>query len=227
MSATAGPAAGGATRLPVPKRDRRPALAALAVLLILAGALASALIAYRSGDRVDVLVARDDIQPGQRIDADDLTVARVANDGGAVVDASAKDSYIGSYATTRIPKDTLINRTMFKVNGIIPDGAQLVGVVLPATQRLSQDVSAGDVVRLYYVIGKGQPQSNADPGTAVVEAGRVTGTSNAGANSTESSITVLVRDDVAGLVAQYASAGQLAVAKLPDSTRPQVDLLTR
>jgi hypothetical protein len=191
------------------------------------GALASALIAYRSGDRVDVLVARSDIQPGQRIDAEDLTVARVANDGGAVVDASAKQSYIGSYATTRIPKDTLINRTMFKVNGIIPSGAQLVGVVLPATQRLSQDVSAGDVVRLYYVVGKGQAQSNEQPGTAIVEAGRVVGTSTSSANSSESSITVLVKDDVAGLVAQYASAGQLAVAKLPDSTDPQVDLLTK
>src|SRR5687768_16946461 len=70
MSGTGVLAATG-SRLPVPKRDRRPALAALAVLLILAGALGSALIAYRSGDRVDVLVASDDILPGQKIDADD------------------------------------------------------------------------------------------------------------------------------------------------------------
>ena len=64
--ATAQPATTARGRLPVPSRDRRPALAALAILLVLAGALGSALVAYRSGSRVDVLVARHDIGPGEQ-----------------------------------------------------------------------------------------------------------------------------------------------------------------
>ena len=43
---------GGSNRLPS-GRERRPALAALAVILILLGAAGSALIALRSGDRTD------------------------------------------------------------------------------------------------------------------------------------------------------------------------------
>jgi hypothetical protein len=58
--------------LPAPVRDRRPALAAIAVLLILSGAFASGLLVYRSGERTDVLVARDDIDVGTTITANDF-----------------------------------------------------------------------------------------------------------------------------------------------------------
>ncbi|NUR27045.1 MAG: hypothetical protein HOV83_14575, partial [Catenulispora sp.] len=54
----AGPFAGargaGPTRLPTAPRERKPALAALAVLLILAGALATVLLVNRSGHRISV-----------------------------------------------------------------------------------------------------------------------------------------------------------------------------
>ncbi|NAZ84512.1 hypothetical protein GTR02_22165, partial [Kineococcus sp. R8] len=93
-------------RLPSPVRERRPAVAALGLLLIVGGALGSALVVHRSGDRVDVLVASRDILPGQRIEAGDLGVARVAADGAAVVPASARQAFVGTYATSRVPADT-------------------------------------------------------------------------------------------------------------------------
>ncbi len=67
-------------RLPSPPRQRRPALAALAVLLIVGGAAIAGLLALRADSRVPVLVARHDIAVGARITRDDLAVARIAGE---------------------------------------------------------------------------------------------------------------------------------------------------
>src|SRR5690606_32528143 len=101
------PRAQQGARLPVRTRDRRPALAALAILLIMLGALGSALIAFRSGDRVDVLVAAREIPQGTQVTEEDFTIARVANDGGNVVDAASMQAFLGAYSTARIPEGTL------------------------------------------------------------------------------------------------------------------------
>jgi hypothetical protein len=44
-----------------------------------------------------------------------------------------------------------------------------------------------------------------------------------GAGAGTTSITVLVRSDLASDVANYASSGNLAVTVLPDDTRPSID----
>ena len=123
-------------QLPGRVRERRPALAALGILLVVGGALGSALVVHRSGDRVDVLIARHDSQPGEKITSDDLGIARIATDGAAVVPAGARANFVGTYATTRIPADTLLNRTMFLANGSVPEGAAVVGVFMKGDSRL-------------------------------------------------------------------------------------------
>ncbi len=144
--------ADGRGRLPAPVRDRRPALAALALLLVLGGALASALIAYRSGDRVDVLVARADIEAGEQVDRSDFRVARVAADGAATIEAAAASNFVGTTATGRIPAGTMLNRSMFLASSsIAPTGSLVVGVVLSASQRPAVELRAGDVVRVFLV----------------------------------------------------------------------------
>ena len=100
--------------------------------------------------------------------------------------------------------------------------------MLPATQRTGQSLAAGDVVRVYYVAGKStEKAAGLQPGQSVVDAARVTGVTAAGGGSDQVTLTVLLADSSAGTVAQLASAGQLAVAKLPDSVRPPVDLQTK
>lgn len=217
---------GTRTRLPVARRDKRPALAALAALLILAGALGSAIVAFRSGDRVDVLVASRDIPVGAKVGAEDLTEARVAADSGSVVSADALANFVGTYTTSRIPAGTLVNRTMFTGGDIVPDGAQVVGVVVDITRRTTQQPQPGDVVRLFYVSGSGgQPIGNLSPGDPVVEAARVVQV-GAGGGADSTSVSVLLRDQDAGRVADLASAGGIAVAVLAPSTKPSVDLVT-
>lgn len=210
-------------RLPAARRNRRPALAALALLLVLVGALGSALVAYRSGSRTDVLVARHDIPVGQKITRSDLSVARVAADSSNVVDAQYLSRFLGSFATGRIPAGTLVNAKMFKVGDVIPSGAQLVGMVVDTTRRTTQRPQEGDVVRIYYVSqAGGQPVGDVAPGDTVVRAARVMQVGR-GSSSDGTSITVLVKDNVAGLLAEFAASGSLAVSVLPEDTPPVVD----
>lgn len=224
MSTTGTTASRTRGRLPAARRDRRPALAALALLLILGGALGSALLVFRSGDRVDVLVARQDIPVGTIITRGDLTTARVSADGGKTLEAEALDSFIGTQALSTIPAGTLVNNQMFFGGSILPEGAQLVGVVVDITRRTISRPEAGDVVRVYFVSGAGeQTAGDLAPGGTVVEAARVIDTGSGG-GSDSMGLSLLVSDDEAGRVADLASSGSLAVSLLPPATEPDVDI---
>ncbi len=220
-------------RLPGPVRERRPALAALGLVLVVAGALGSAVVVHRTGERVDVLVARHDIAPGQLVTATDLRTARVAADGAAVVPAGALQNFVGTHATTRIPADTLVNRTMFLAGGTVPAGAAVVGVVVRPEQRPTTPLVAGDVVRAYLVAADGATTVSGEPaGTVLLEAARVVGGSAPdgaapGAGDVTASgageVSLLVPGDAAAVVAA-AAAGQVALVRLAGATVPSVDL---
>jgi hypothetical protein len=213
-------------RLPVVRRDRRPALAALAVLLILLGALGSALVAFRSGDRTSVLVAAHDIRIGQVIGRGDFTSTSVAGEARYLVPASAEGSFVGSRSRVGVPAGTLVNPQMFTVQKQVPEGAQLVGVVLDTNQRPSEVPQSGDVVRIYYVTGtsnQGGGGGALSGGDTVVRSARVVSVGS-GRGADSRNVTVLVSDSAAPDVAEFASSGNLAMAILPSDTRPPVDL---
>ena len=218
-------------RLPGPTRERRPALVAFGLVLVVAGSLGSALVVHRSGDRVDVLVARHDIAPGQRITAADLGTARVAADGAAVVPAAALGNFVGTYATSRVPADTLLNRTMFLAGDTVPADAAVVGVVLGAEQRPTDALAAGDVVRAFLVASDGSSTVTGQPaGTVLLDAARVVAAGGAGAATgdvaTDSgTVSLLVPTGDAAQVVAAAAAGQVALVRLADATTPPVDLV--
>jgi len=211
-------------RLPVARRDRRPALAALAVLLILLGALGSALIAFRSGDRTAVLVAAHDIPLGSVITAEDLTTAQVSADSGSVIEDTYEARFVGTRAIGSIPKGTLVNARMFRDGSIVPDGAALVGVVVDATRRTADVPAIGDVVRVVYVNNSASSGSTQGytAGESVVTAARVLDVGAAG-SSDVSNVTLLIKSDMAGKVADLAASGNLALVVLPADTAPVVD----
>lgn len=216
-------AQGHGERLPARTRDRRPALAALAVLLILVGALGSALLVFRTGDRVDVLVAARDIAPGTQITREDFAVARVATEGGSVVQAGAIDSFIGSYSTTGVPEGTLISNRMFTVNDVVPDGAQLVGVTAQTSLRPSEPIGTGDVVALYRVPQDSATGSVEIEATTVVSAARVVHVASATSGGDLVHLTVLLADDDVAEVVLYNAYSQIAVTRLPADTEPPID----
>jgi Flp pilus assembly protein CpaB len=211
------PTAAQRGRLPAPVRDRRPALAALALLLVLGGALSSALIAYRSGDRIDVLVAARDISVGEEITAADLRVARVAADGAAFVESSAAANFVGTRARTEVPEGTLVNRTMFLAGSLVPRDAAVVGVVLGAAQRPAGGLRAGDVVRVFAVGRDGEQ------GASGVELARAVRVSAVSADGDGLGLSLLVPAGQAQALVAAAAAGQVAVAALAPETAPLVD----
>ena len=210
----------GRGRLPAPVRDRRPALAALALLLVLGGALASALIAYRSGGRVDVLVAREDIEVGQVLTDEDFSVARVAADGGATIPSANRGAFRGTSSLGRIPAGTLLNPKMFlAAKDVVPEDAVVVGVVLSASQRPAGELRRGDVVRVFLV-----PRESGDgaQGTVLADAVRVAEVA-AGAGGDSVRLSLLVPESPATSIVSAAATSSIAVTRLSPDTEPAVD----
>lgn len=211
-------------RLPVAPRDRRPALAALAILLILVGALGSALLVFRSGDRAEVLAAKGTIQFGQTVQASDFRVVRAAADSDAVISADLVDRLAGAKSVTRIPAGTLVNPGMFSVQSrdLIPEAGESVGIIIDPSQRPSQVPVAGDVVAIYQVSADSDAQLADEP---VISAARVIDTGR-GSGAGTTSITVLVRKAQAQRLTQLVAQGSVAVTLLPASTKPLIDIET-
>ena len=219
-------AGGGATRLPS-SRERRPALAALAVILILLGAAGSALIALNSGNRSDfVAIAPDKLAPGHRIEPKDLSRGDLAGATGGLIPWSEANKYLGRYTTTWLYKDQFVTPDNFTKDGAKPipaDGA-LVGVSLEAGRAPSDGLDVGDMVSVIRV-----PAATGDSGipTTLVKAAEVTSTAGAVTDpktsaSTTLNVTVLIPNDQAMSVAAAAAAKTLVLVKLAPGTKPDV-----
>jgi hypothetical protein len=222
MASALAPAPGGRGRLPVQTRDRRAALSALALLLVVAGALGSALVVYRSGQRTDVLVAAHQIKPGQQMAATDFGVARVATDSGSVVHASDEHNFIGTFATTGIPTGTMLNHLMFQVGSVLPAAGVVVGVTLSRNQRPAADIVTGDVVRAFLVPRTSQNTSAPTAGPVLVAAARVVDVQGASSADTIT-VSLLVGQADAQLLISAAGQGTVALAELPKTTVPPID----
>ena len=71
-----------APALPPPRRRRRPALLALAVAMVVLGALGAAYLATSLGQTTSVIAVAQPVAWGQTITAADLVEARIAAEGG-------------------------------------------------------------------------------------------------------------------------------------------------
>lgn len=224
MPSAAPPVPSTRGRLPVQGRDRRAALSALALLLVVAGALGAALVVYRTGHRTDVLVATQEIKAGQRITAADLGTARVASDSVAVIKASTEGSVLGTFARDDIPAGTLLNPTMFQVGSVLPDNGVVVGVPLSRSQRPASTISSGDVVRVYTV---SKSSGGTATGTVLISAARVVDVSGDATSADTISISLLVtQDDSAGLISAVAQ-GSVSIGVLPKTAKPVIDYQSR
>lgn len=238
-------------RLPVQTRDRRAALSALALLLVVAGALGSALVVYRSGHRTDVLVAAHDLKPGQIVQPGDLTVARAASDTGQLILASNKSRVVGSYVVTAVPIGTVLNPKMFLLSQIVPADGVIVGITLPANHRPALALHQGDLVRVYELPDSSGGSGNATSGVVTAPAGAApapttsgTATTSAGNakvlvdvarvveapgapdNSGGLEVSLLLKATDAQAVIGDNAAGAVAVARLPVTSTPGIDLKT-
>jgi hypothetical protein len=143
-TASGPPPAVAGDRLPRPPRRRRPGFAALAVLLVVGAAAAAGLLAIQ----LDVLVARDDIPVGQKIEKGDLAIARISAANLRLIPAADVDSVVGRYATQTIPGGRLIDSSMLGDQAILRPGRVAMGIPLKAGSVPASGVQAGDRVKI-------------------------------------------------------------------------------
>ncbi|MEY9926016.1 hypothetical protein ABH926_000636 [Catenulispora sp. GP43] len=143
------------TRLPTAPRERKPALAALAVLLILAGALATMLLVTQSGHRVSVVrVGNTSIAAGSKLSTGQFVETSVAQDNSIkYVPWSQVNQLQGMTTYNTLVKGSLLTTDMLNdqsgtVAGATP-GNTLMGVQIKQGHYPTQQMYIGDKFTLY------------------------------------------------------------------------------
>ncbi|MET8984860.1 hypothetical protein ABZW49_05390 [Nonomuraea wenchangensis] len=200
---------GAASRgLPQQARQRRPALAALAVLLVLGGALVTTLLVMRADARISVIRVTKKIGAGQRFDRGVLQEALIADDGVAYWSWLQRDQVAATVATVTVLPGTLLTRPMAAANGSgTASGKPVrVGLALKPGQA-PYDLRRGEHVQLIHVPAR---RANSEPPTLVAEDAVVESVSYASGSAIQA--TVVVDSAVAPVVAAYAFNGEIAIA---------------
>lgn len=194
-----------------PARTKRVPWIALGVILVVAGGLLFGLMVQSAGERVTVVVAARDIDPGQVIQAADLRVVDAAIDGrAATVPASERASLIGKTASTRIPAGSLVSRAHFADGSVLIDGRVVVGALLGPGGLPVPNLRAGDVVLLLAARDPEAAGDDAEPlGVATVYL--VTPGSQSGTQF----VSLAVDESVAQRVADAAAAQLLRLVLRP------------
>jgi hypothetical protein len=150
-------------RLPTAPRERKPVLAALAVLLILGGALGAGYLVTTSSKQVQAIEITRQIGAGQRIPLSAMQQVPVpaGTQVGYVawVYASQVTRY---YAAVTIPPGTLLNKSMVATTNRSTAGREVIGLALKDGQ-LPRGLQAGDHVDIFFV--QNSTQVNGCPGT--------------------------------------------------------------
>ncbi len=215
-------------RLPTPPRERKPALAALAVLLILVGALGATMLVLQAGDRIEVVKVTEEIPAGESVTDDNVTSVMVAEDSSINYIPWSKLSALKSLkALTTIPKGTVPVGQMFGDEATTTKGKTLVGLSLKAGQ-FPAGIKQGDTVAAYRVI-EGGTSSNSSSSSSTSGSGNsllvdkaiVTAVPQKSGDelvgSSNSAYTLAVDSDDAAALAQAAANSQVALVLVPNN----------
>ncbi|MBF8188012.1 hypothetical protein ITP53_20185 [Nonomuraea sp. K274] len=194
--------------LPQPSRRRRPGLAALAVLLVLGGALATTLLVMRADERISVIRVTQRIGAGQPFDRGALQEARIADDGGSYWAWSQRDQVAATVATVTVLPGTLLAGPMAAAggNGVVTGQAVKVGLALKPGQT-PYDLQRGDHVQIIHVPVRGR-----GPEEPVLLAEEAVVDSVSYTSGSARQATVIIDSAVAPMVAAHAVSGEIAVA---------------
>ena len=229
------PTAPGGRRMPSAPRERKPALAALAVLLVALGAVAAGYLVINAGHRVGAVEITQQVGQGQRIPASAIKEVEIASNSGInYVAWQYANRVAGIYAAVQIPAGTLLTSAMTSATNNLAAGKVQVGLSLkpgqaPANLLIGQSVEA-------FGIGTGSGCGAAAAGgggaggTGGGNGGNGSGSGvpittgviasvvgSTASNGSTAAVTLAVPDADAGVLACYASAGDVAIALTPGS----------
>ncbi|MFF4343194.1 hypothetical protein ACFY00_25105 [Kitasatospora sp. NPDC001540] len=217
-------------RLPAQVRERRPALAVLAALLILAGGLGGMVTYQQAGEKVDAVKVVQRVAPGQGIPASAIEPVRVSKDTDVAYVPWEQRNLLNTkyFAATDIPAGTLLTGSMLTAKGGVAGDQAIVGLSVK-TGSYPPGLRAGDRVRVLWV-GKDAAKAGA-PGTGTGGAAGAAGANegvvladsatvrevfkSSGSGNSGLSLSVTVPANRSGGVAQASSFGEVALVLLP------------
>jgi hypothetical protein len=226
------PTAPGGRRMPSTPRERKPALAALAVLLVALGAVAAGYLVINAGHRVGAVEITQQVGQGQRIPASAIKEVEIASNSGInYVAWQYANRVAGVYASVQIPAGTLLTSAMTTATNNLAAGKVQVGLSLKPGQAPG-NLLIGQTVEAFGVgTGSGCGATSAGAGgTGGTGGGNGTGPGvpittgviasvfgSTATNGSTAAVTLAVPDAEAGVLACYASAGDVAIALTPGS----------
>ncbi|GGD24026.1 hypothetical protein GCM10007231_23930 [Nocardioides daphniae] len=136
-----------------PPRQRRTGLAALAVALIVGGALAAGLLAVRMDARQPVLAAATDIAPGTLITQEHVREVSVASEGLRLIPADLASQILDgdTYARVQIRQDSLFDENVLTKEEPIGSDRAIVSVPLTPELTPREELRSGDLVKVFSV----------------------------------------------------------------------------
>ncbi len=198
---------------------RRPTWVLLGSLLVALAALMGAWVFSATSERISVVVAARDIEPGEMIDVGDLRVVEMGATGELrAIQSSQQDLILGRAARGPIPAGTLLNTDLFADQGqTIPTGMVVVGASLDAGAAPTSDLRSGDRVHALGVertTGVAPGSDAAQPSARLLASGTVWSVERASNNSSSSKlwVSILIPETTQGAVAQAAADGLLRLS---------------
>ena len=226
------PTAPGGRRMPSAPRERKPALAALAVLLVALGAVAAGYLVISAGHRVGAVEITQKVGQGQRIPASAIKEVEIASNSGInYVAWQYANRVAGIYAAVQIPAGTLLTSAMTTATNNLATGKVQVGLSLKPGQAPG-NLLIGQTVEAFGVgTGSGCGATSAGgggtggtgggngagPGVPITTGVIASVFGSTATNGSAAAVTLAVPDADAGLLACYASAGDVAIALTPGS----------
>ncbi|HSZ41306.1 MAG TPA: hypothetical protein VK817_15230 [Trebonia sp.] len=206
------PTAPAGRRMPSAPRERKPALAILAVLLIVGGALAAGVLVLQSGQHVGAVEITQAVPAGQPIPSSAIQEVQIAK--GTSVDyvswqfAGEISQYLSNEA---IPPDTLLNSGMLTKAKSLPSGMAYVGLALKDGEAPTS-LQSGDTVSIYPTASSGSGGCPGKPGLALTTGATVVSVKPDATNSGEVDVVVQMEQEEVGQVVCNTANGTTGIA---------------
>jgi len=186
-------------------------------LLVGLAALLGAWVFTATTERVSVMVAARDLEPGEVVDVDDMRVIEIgASSELRAVQPAQQDLLLGLAARGPIPAGTVLNADLFaEREQAIPSGMVVVGASLDAGAAPVSSLRAGDRVDVLGVERTtATPAEGASaPAAALLTSGTIWSVEVPSSGSSSALVVaVLVPSKSQGLVAQAAADGLLRLS---------------
>jgi hypothetical protein len=205
-SSPAGPAAVAAP----PKLRRRPLLALAGLGLVVMGALLAVWVYLSSTDATSAVAVRETVMRGETITAADLMTVQVTPDPALqLVPAGDLDSFVGQRAARDLSAGTLLSPDAAAGQVVPAAGESVVGLALTPALMPGEPLMVGDRVRVVATPGQAGDPAAFDSADTVFGA-EVVGVAGS-AETGQTVVSVLVPQQDAPQIAQWASAGRAAL----------------